>query len=51
MHMGEYSHILVALDLTDESRQVAQRAQVLAKAYDSKLSCVHAIEPLSLIHI
>jgi len=50
MHMGEYSHILVALDLTDESRQVAQRAQVLAKAYDSKLSCVHAIEPLSFAY-
>jgi universal stress protein A len=48
--MGEYSHVLVAVDLTEESRSVAKRACALGKAYDAELSCVHVIEPLSLAY-
>ena len=48
--MSEYAHILVAVDLTEESRVVATRACGLQKAYASKLSCVHVIEQLSLAY-
>lgn len=48
--MGEYSHVLVAVDLTEESRSVAKRACALGQAYDAQLSCVHVIEPLSLAY-
>jgi universal stress protein A len=48
--MSEYSHILVAVDLTDESRAVANRACALRTAYAAELSCVHVIEPLSLAY-
>lgn len=48
--MGEYSHILVAVDLTEESRQVSKRACALATAFSAQLSCVHVIEPLSLAY-
>lgn len=48
--MGEYHHILVGIDLTEESRQVAKRACALSRAYSAKLSCLHVIEPLSLAY-
>lgn len=48
--MGEYRHILVGVDLTEESRQVAKRACALSKAYDAELSCLHVVEPLSLAY-
>lgn len=48
--MGEYQHILVAVDLTDEARHVAKRACALRNAYSAKLSCAHVIEPLSLAY-
>ena len=48
--MNEYTHILVAVDLTEESRVLATKASVLKKAYSAKLSCVHVIEPLSLTY-
>lgn len=48
--MGEYNHILVGLDLTEESKPVAKRACALAKAYSAKLSCLHVVEPLSLAY-
>ena len=48
--MNEYTHILVAVDLTEESRVLATKASVLQKAYSAKLSCVHVIEPLSLTY-
>ena len=48
--MGEYNHILAAVDLTEESRQVAKRACALRSAYGAKLSCLHVIEPLSLAY-
>ncbi len=48
--MDDYKHILVAVDLTEESRPVATRAYALQKAYSATLSCVHVIEPLSLAY-
>ena len=48
--MGEYSHILVGVDLTVESTAVARRACALRGAFNAKLSCVHVIEPLSLAY-
>ena len=48
--MGEYTHILVGVDLTEESRQVAKRACALSRAFSAKLSCLHVIEPLSLAY-
>jgi len=48
--MSEYRHILVAVDLTEESVQVTQRACALRTAFSAELSCVHVIEPLSLAY-
>lgn len=48
--MGEYKHILVGVDLTEESRIVAKRAQAIARAVSAKLSCLHVVEPLSLAY-
>lgn len=50
MNMADYTHILVAVDLTEESRVVATRACGLQKVYSANLSCVHVIEPLSLAY-
>ncbi len=48
--MGEYTHILVAVDLTEEARHVSKRACALRTAFSAKLSCAHVIEPLSLAY-
>lgn len=43
--MSEYSHVLVALDLTEESQQVLDRARQIVD--DARISLVHVIEPLA----
>jgi universal stress protein A len=48
--MGNYAHILVAVDLTEECKPVAARAKSLAGIYGAKLSCIHVIEPLTLAY-
>ncbi len=48
--MGEYKHILVAVDLTEESHHVARRACKLRHENNSEISCLHVIEPLSLAY-
>jgi len=48
--MREYTHILIGVDLTEESRMVAKRACALGRAFSAKLSCLHVIEPLSLAY-
>ena len=45
--MGQYQKILVAVDLSDETDQIAQKAIAIASADQSQLHIVHAIEPLS----
>jgi universal stress protein A len=48
--MADYRRIMLAVDLTEESNFVAQRALALAKAFDAELHVVHVIEPLSLAY-
>lgn len=48
--MSGYLRIMLALDLTQESDQVAQRALSLARQFDAELHIVHVIEPLSLAY-
>lgn len=48
--MTQYSHILAALDLSEESHQVLARAVALAKASSATLSLVHVIEPLTFAY-
>lgn len=46
--MSDYKHILVGIDLSDESETVCQKAQRLAQASGAKLSVLHVVEPISL---
>lgn len=48
--MDEYQHILVAVDLTEESHHVARRACKLRTINNAQISCLHVIEPLSLAY-
>ena len=48
--MSDYRKIMLAVDLTEESFKVAQRANQLVKAFDAELHIVHVIEPLSLAY-
>ncbi len=45
-----YQHILLAVDLTEESKQVADKAVLLAQQCNSQLSLIHVIEPLSFAY-
>jgi len=42
-----YKHLLVAVDLTDDSHTVIEHATALAKLCEAKLSLVHVVEPIS----
>lgn len=48
--MAPYRRILVAVDLTEESQLVAERARELATAFGAELSIIHVVEPLSLAY-
>ena len=48
--MMEYKHILVGLDLTSESQEVAEKTLLMKHALEAKLSIVHVIEPLSIAY-
>ncbi|XOV81911.1 MAG: universal stress protein [bacterium] len=48
--MSDYKKILLAVDLTEDSKPVAERALALVKAYGAQLHVVHVIEPLSLAY-
>ena len=48
--MPAYQRILLAIDLTEESRPVAASATALASAFDAQLHVIHVIEPLSLAY-
>ena len=41
---------MLAVDLTEESLKVAERATQLVNAFDAELHVVHVIEPLSLAY-
>ena len=42
--MGDYQHVLCAVDLGGENLAVATRAAELAKQYGAKLSLLHVVE-------
>ncbi len=44
--MQPYKHVLVALDLSNEARQVAERGKDLASQYGAKLTLIHVVEPV-----
>ena len=46
--MSMYKKILVAVDLSDDSPIVLDKARNLAKQYDAELSVVHVIEPIAV---
>ena len=48
--MAAYKRILLAVDLTEESKPVADRAVALAKFFGAELHVIHVIEPLSLAY-
>ena len=45
-----YRTLLMAIDLSDESAMVAERARALAGAFGSTLHVMHVIEPLSFAY-
>jgi universal stress protein A len=48
--MTAYKHLLVAVDLTEESAHVLEQASLIAKAFDARVSLVHVLEPLSFAY-
>lgn len=48
--MGIYSHILLGLDLSEDSDKVAAKGANIAKLNGAQLSVVHVIEPLSFAY-
>ncbi|TVP87665.1 MAG: universal stress protein [Pseudomonadaceae bacterium] len=45
-----YNHVLVAVDLIEECRSVADHAVTLAKALDARLTLLHVVEPLAMAY-
>ena len=48
--MSDYRKILVAVDLSEDSTQIAQRAKTIATNSDAELHLIHVIEPLSFAY-
>jgi len=48
--MNEYQHILLAVDLSEDSLYLAERAAALAEQNHAKLSLVHTIEPINFAY-
>lgn len=48
--MANYQKILLAVDLSDDSAEVADRAQAIARNNDAQLHIIHVIEPLSFAY-
>ena len=48
--MADYTRIMLAVDLTEESNAVAERAVALAQSFSAEMHVVHVIEPLSLAY-
>jgi universal stress protein A len=48
--MPQYQHILLAVDLSEESINVAEKASILAQQNSAKLSLVHTIEPINFAY-
>ena len=48
--MANYTHLLLAIDLTEDAKRVGERAQALATACGAIMTVLHVIEPLSLAY-
>lgn len=48
--MSDYKTILLAVDLSEEAKQVAERARSLAATSAASLHLVHVIEPISFAY-
>jgi universal stress protein A len=48
--MSEYTRILVAIDLSEDSTKVAERARAIAGNNGAELHLIHVIEPLSFAY-
>ena len=48
--MSNYQTILLATDLSDEGRQIVQKASAIATANNAVLHMIHVIEPLSFAY-
>lgn len=47
---GTYSHLVVGLDLSEDSRAILDKAKKLSKACGAKISLVHVVEPLAFAY-
>ncbi len=43
-----YSHLLIAIDLTDDCHLVLERAHQLCQALECQVTLVHVVEPLTM---
>jgi len=48
--MSQYKHVLIAIDLTDESGQVIEKGKAIADRNGAKISLIHALEPLGFAY-
>ncbi|MAC46359.1 MAG: universal stress protein UspA [Oceanospirillum sp.] len=48
--MSQYKHVLIAVDLTEESHQVIEKGFAIAQRNNAKVSLVHALEPLGFAY-
>jgi len=48
--MSEYKKVLVAIDLSEDSAIVVQRARALAHSENAQIHLIHVIEPLSFAY-
>ena len=48
--MANYKKILVAIDLSEESAAVVERARAIADGHSAELHLIHVIEPLSFAY-
>ncbi len=48
--MANYNNILIAVDLSEDSKQVSERARNVAAGTDANLHLIHVIEPLSFAY-
>lgn len=48
--MSQYKHVLIAVDLTDESEQVIEKGKAIAERNDANISLIHALEPLGFAY-
>lgn len=46
--MGDYQHLLLAVDYSEQGDRVAQKAKGLAKIYHAKLSVIHVLDNIPM---